>query len=261
MNNDASPMNEATAVEDLIVGATSRHLAVRIWTPNADDGAAPILLYHDSLGCIAMWRDFPEMLAVATGRKVIAYDRLGFGQSDPYPGLLDPSFVAAEGEESVPLLQRVCGFGAFIAWGMAVEAAARHAAQCAGLVTLGAQAFVEDLTVQGIQDARGDLETETGIAKLAKYHGDKAEWVLRAWVDTWLSSAFKDWSLADALAGVTCPVLAIHGAQDEYGSRKHAEMIAGRAGQAMILDNCGHFPHREATLIVIESIQRMFSST
>ncbi|MAO56272.1 MAG: alpha/beta hydrolase [Rhodospirillaceae bacterium] len=255
----------AVAVADLSVTGARGRFAVRTWTPPSADGATPLLLFHDSLGCIELWRDFPEALAVATRRTVIAYDRLGFGRSDPHPGQLDLDFIAAEARLSVPLLQQACGFETFVACGhsvgggMAVEAAARHADRCRALITLGAQAFVEDLTVRGIRDARGGFETETGLAKLARYHGDKAEWALRAWVDTWLSPAFKDWSLADALGRVTCPVLAIHGAQDPYGSRRHADLIAGRGGTVEVLEDAGHFPHREAQQTVVKLISTALS--
>lgn len=247
-------------IEDRTVSATAGRLAVRIWNPPRVVDAAPVLMFHDSLGCIEMWRDFPAALAVAVNRKVVAYDRLGFGRSDTYPGLLDPTFVAEEAKSTVALLQQACGFEGFVACGhsvgggMAVETAARHKNHCNGLITLGAQAFVEDLTLQGIRDARGDLETEEGLARLSRYHGDKAEWVLRAWIDTWLSPAFKDWSLADALSDAECPALAIHGAEDQYGSRKHPEMIAGSHGHAAVLEGCGHFPHREASDAVVRLI-------
>jgi pimeloyl-ACP methyl ester carboxylesterase len=59
----------------------------------AEAAKAPLVLMHDSLGSVDLWREFPAQLAAATGREVIAYDRLGFGHSDPNPHRLQPSFV------------------------------------------------------------------------------------------------------------------------------------------------------------------------
>ncbi|MEX5438485.1 alpha/beta fold hydrolase, partial [Enterobacter hormaechei] len=88
---------------------------------------------------------------------------------------------------------------------------------------------------------------------LKKYHGDKAAWVLSAWVDTWLSPAFSHWNLDDTLRRVQCPVLALHGEEDEYGSTAHPAIIARLAGgRQALLENCGHVPHREQPHIVLD---------
>ena len=103
---------------------------------------------------------------------------------------------------------------------MAVNVAARHASDCRALITESAQAFAEDRTVAGVADARGFAEPGQ-LDRLKKYHGEKAAWVLSAWVDNWLSPAFTDWTLDEALRQVRCPVLALHGEVDEYGSPAH----------------------------------------
>ena len=76
-------------------------LFAKIWTPEgaAGDQLAPVLLFHDSLGCVDLWRSFPKALAAETGRRVIAYDR-----SDPYLGRLSPGFIRREAEYVVPRL-------------------------------------------------------------------------------------------------------------------------------------------------------------
>ncbi|MBR8207762.1 alpha/beta fold hydrolase [Burkholderia cenocepacia] len=218
--------------------------------------AAPILLLHDSLGCVDLWRDFPAKLASATQRDVIAYDRLGFGRSDRHPGKLGTTFVRDEADHAFAAVLEQLGVDAFVAFGhsvgggMAVGCAAAHPARCRGLVTVAAQAFVEERTLAGIREAGRQFDEPGQLDRLARYHGDKAEWVLRAWVDTWLSPAFRDWSLDDDLPRVQCATLAIHGEDDEYGSDLHPKRIAaGVAGPAsfLLLARCGHMPHRERT--------------
>jgi pimeloyl-ACP methyl ester carboxylesterase len=51
------------------------------WGPGP--GEAPTLvLLHEGLGCVELWRDVPERLAAATGWGVFAYSRFGYGRSD-----------------------------------------------------------------------------------------------------------------------------------------------------------------------------------
>ena len=229
---------------------------MRQWTPRDDcsDARASIILFHDSLGCVDLWRDFPQQLASATGLRVVAYDRLGFGRSDPHPGPLPITFIHDEAREIVPRLRAELGcdqmvlFGHSVGGGMAIATAAHLAESCIGVITESAQSFVEDKTRSGIRTAQADFEQPARFERLARYHGEKARWVLDSWIETWLSPAFTDWSLDEYLRDVHCPTLALHGDRDEFGSRRHAERIAHLTqgpSRAVIFEDCGHVPHRE----------------
>lgn len=247
---------------DVFLQLGDHRLFTRSWIPSDLEAGrrAPILLFHDSLGCIELWRSFPERLAAATGRRVVAYDRLGFGRSDPHPGKLGLAFVGDEGRSVMPLLCDQLGIGDFVACGhsvgggMAVETAAQWPGRCRALVTIAAQAFVEDRTLEGIRLAQRDLQGPGNLARLARYHGDKTAWVVDAWIETWLSPAFANWTLDRPLAGVCCPVLAIHGELDEYGSPRHPQRIAEGRGETLILEGIGHVPHREAEGALVTAI-------
>ena len=142
---------------------------------------------------------------------------------------------------------------------MAVHCAARHPSACQALVTESAQFFVEDRTRSGIVQAKEQFKTEASFERLRRLHGEKARWVLDAWTDTWLSPAFADWTLEDALTQVTCPTLVIHGSEDEYGTQLHPRQIAGRvAGVASleILPGVRHVPHREREAWVAQRVAR-----
>ncbi|MGE7958566.1 alpha/beta fold hydrolase [Pseudomonas sp. NPDC089530] len=240
----------------------------RRWSPatkNGDRHPPPIILFHDSLGCVELWRDFPQRLCQATGREVLAYDRLGFGQSDAYPGDLPTGFIRDEAERFFPLLLGQWQIEAFVAFGhsvggaMAATCAARYPQQCQALITESAQAFVEDRTRQGIQLAKEQFQAPGQMQRLHRYHGAKAPWVLAAWTETWLSEAFAPWTLDSSAAAIDCPLLVLHGADDEYGSLLHPERIASLAtasSRCLILDDCRHVPHREATDAVLQAVQQ-----
>jgi pimeloyl-ACP methyl ester carboxylesterase len=231
-------------------------LFARDWpAPEGARATLPALvLLHDSLGCVELWRDFPARLRDATGRRVVAYDRAGFGCSDARAEPPSPDFIREEATAWFPLvrdqlaLQRFAVLGHSVGGGMAVNIAAGRPDDCAALVTIAAQAFVEERTLEGLRAAQRSFAEPGALDRLARYHGDKARWVLSAWLDTWLSPAFASWSLAPVLPGVRCPLLALHGELDEYGSAAHPRMIAALAGgpaSAQILSGRGHVPQRE----------------
>lgn len=239
------------------------------WTPEHERGA-PIMLLHDSLGCVTLWRDFPARLMRATGRKVIAYDRLGFGRSDVHDGLLPASFVEDEARCDFELVRQHLAVDRFVALGhsvggsMAVACAAAYPDACMGVVTMSAQAYVNDMTREGIRAAEHQFTQAGQMERLARYHGAKAQWVLRAWVDTWLSDAFRAWRLDAQLAAVRCPVLCLHGDRDEFGTASHPERIVSlvQGAAAMhLLPNCGHVPHREHPEKVLSIVTDFLSAT
>lgn len=259
-------MAYATAVtpQDAMISTALGRIHARRW-PGAD---APIVLLHDSLGSVGLWRDFPAHLAQATGRAVIAYDRLGFGQSDPHPGKLDADFVFAEARDAFAALirhfelSRFIAFGHSVGGGMSVAIAAAFPQACIGVITESAQQFVEDRTLSGIREAGEQFLDPAQLERLKRYHGDKAQWVLDAWVKTWLSAEFADWNLDDTLPRVSAPLLAIHGENDEYGSMRHPErLVALAAGPAQMLPlaGCGHVPHREREAVVLEAVQEFLT--
>lgn len=248
---------------------TSRgRLFVKRWVARNDATRAPVVLFHDSLGSVELWRDFPERLALATGRDVVAYDRPGFGRSDPRHDTLHANFIRDEAAGALPAVLEQLAAKAFVAFGhsvggaMATACAAAFPERCRALVTEAAQTFVEDRTLEGIRNAREAFTQPGQLERLEKYHGDKAAWVLRAWIDTWLSDDFQCWNLDDELRRVRCPVLALHGDSDEYGSARHLERFAALpAGPVVtrLLPGCGHVPHREQPDAVIDAVQAFLS--
>ncbi|MGB0867417.1 MAG: alpha/beta fold hydrolase [Granulosicoccaceae bacterium] len=232
---------------------------VRDWSPATDSPKAPVLLLHDSLGSVDLWRDFPSRLASASGRRVFAYDRIGFGRSSERSDRPNASFVSEEGQQVLPALlhaldlEKVVLCGHSVGGGMAIEASVALPERVHALVTIAAQAFVEDRTREGISAAKKSFEDPDVLQRLAKYHGDKAAWVVDAWTEVWLSEAFASFNVERAIAKLQVPSLAIHGERDEYGSALHPQLIANHArGHVCMLDGVGHVPHRECPELLVQ---------
>lgn len=247
-------MSASIACRDQWIDHPQGRLFARRWRAQNACEAAPIVLLHDSLGSVELWRDFPAALSQAAGREVIAYDRLGFGRSEARRARPALDFVREEATDVFPVLlaqldvRQCVVMGHSVGGGMAIQCAAEFPDHCLGLVTIAAQVFAEDRTLAGIRAAREQFREPGQLERLARYHGDKAPWVLDAWTETWLDPGFEPWSLVPVLARVRCPALAIHGQDDEYGSTAHTDLMARHSGGAVrraILPGVGHMPHRE----------------
>jgi pimeloyl-ACP methyl ester carboxylesterase len=255
--------------EDVWIDHSRGRIFARIWTPSTDNRQSPIVLFHDSIGCVELWRGFPALLSAGTQRGVIAYDRLGFGHSAARHDKLPIDFIADEAKTYFPVIRERLGLRKFVAFGhsvgggMAVNCAAQFAPDCEALITESAQVFPEDRTLQSISTAREQFKVDKELERLRKYHGEKAKWVLDAWTESWLHPEFASWSLAGVLPQVTCPVLAIHGIHDEYGSTRHPKMIGQLCrgpSRVEILPDTYHVPHRECPKLIVSLASEFLAS-
>lgn len=257
-------------VEQLLAAPGGGSMFVKSWQPATQNRLPPVILFHDSIGCVEMWRQFPLALAARLQRRVIAYDRLGFGRSSAREQLPTVHFVAEEAEVYFPVLRSELGVKGFVAFGhsvgggMAVMAAARFSQDCRAVITESAQAYVEQRTLNSIAAAKEKFKDPKELVKLERFHADKARWVVDAWTDTWLTAAFRDWTLKAELPKVLCPLLAIHGEFDEYGSTDFPETLStltAGGGEKLVLPNCGHIPHREREEAVLAGVSDFLSRT
>ncbi|UOQ53564.1 alpha/beta fold hydrolase [Hymenobacter cellulosivorans] len=246
--------------EDFSLPFDGYELQVRRLTPPGAPAQPQLVLLHDSLGCITLWRDFPELLAQATGLTVLAYDRRGYGQSAPFGPEPRTKRYLEEEAANVNRVLAACGIARAVLLGhsdggtLALLAAALEPARTAAIITIGAHVFVEDVTLAGIRAAQEQYRTTDLPARLARYHGPKTEAVFRAWADTWLQPEFRSWNVESYLPRVTCPVLVLQGTEDEYGTAAQVTAIAsGVAGTATahLLPGLGHSPQRQAPAAVV----------
>jgi pimeloyl-ACP methyl ester carboxylesterase len=258
----------AVQIADHRIVTPSGGLFARTWSPAGPACGVPVILFHDSLGCVELWREFPAKLAARTQRTVIAYDRLGFGQSDPHPPALDPEFVQTESKVSIPALRQQLGIDRFVAFGysvggaMSVLAAGDHPDACVAVITVAAQAFLEERTFDGILRAKAAFQEPGQMQRLERVHGSKARWVLDAWVNGWFAPDKADWRLDEYLMRVHCPLLILHGDSDEYGSVLQPECfdrLTPGPSRVVILDNCGHVPHREQEGRVLREVEQFLA--
>lgn len=268
MHNPAAPVSanaamNATTSQFAMLDATVTHDALRIeyqWL-NAALSAAPLAVFlHEGLGSIAMWREWPQQLCDQLGMRGLVYSRPGYGRSTPRPHdvVWPVDYLAIQAREILPALLDTLGVDAVQRkrmWlighsdggSIALHYAALFPDQLAGAVVVAPHVFVEDISLQGIAQTRTAYEETELRERLSRYHDD-VDSAFYGWSDIWSSPAFRTWNMVDALRAIRCPLLAVQGHDDHYGTMAHLDAIAGQVPHAQLakLDACGHSPHRDA---------------
>ena len=229
--------------------------------PAAISGRPVLLLLHEGLGCVALWRDFPQQLAAATGCRTVVWSRPGYGGSAAYSDARTPRYMHREAEDMLPdflaalEIEKPVLIGHSDGGSIALIFAGAFPQVPLGIVVMAPHEFVEVETLAGIRQAREVWHTTDWPQKLARYHQD-APRVFSDWNDTWLSPEFRDWNIEECLRTISCPVLAMQGEDDEYATMRQIEVIGERvAGAGLLrLPRCGHSPHRDQGAAVLEAI-------
>lgn len=228
---------------------------LEIYKSELKENKKTIVFLHDSLGCIELWRDFPKKLAEATNCNYLIFDRLGYGKSTINKQL--PSrpnnYMEVEADILNELLEglkvpKPILFGHSDGGTIALLAAAKYPNKIKGLITEGAHIFVEDITLEGIIEAKAAYKTTNLKEKLEKYHGERTAYIFEAWTETWLRPSYRNWNIEHFLKNINCPSLIIQGINDEFGTLKQVEQIINQVSgntNKLILKNAGHSPHKE----------------
>jgi pimeloyl-ACP methyl ester carboxylesterase len=213
-----------------------------------------------------MWRDFPSRLAAATGCRTLVYSRYGYGQSDVLQEPFGIDFMHREAREALPELLAALNIESPVLVGHSDGASISllHAGDgrfaVAGLVAMAPHCFVEDISIRSIEAAKRAFETTDLPDRLAKYHRDVRR-TFYGWNDIWLDPEFRSWNIENCLSDIRCPILAIQGEDDEYGTMAQIEAVAAQASgspdvELLKLADCRHSPHRDQSVAVIDAIDR-----
>jgi len=221
-----------------------------------------IVLLHEGLGSVSMWKDFPSRVAETTGHEVVAYSRQGYGRSSP---LRAPRPVRFMHDEALVVLPEVLDaleirrpilLGHSDGGSIAILHAGGSGREVTAIILMAPHVMVEDVSIASIAQARVAYAQGDFRARLGRHHDD-VDGAFRGWNEVWLNPAFRDWSIEEYLPRIECPVLAIQGEDDEYGTMEQVDRIGRAIPHARILKlaRCGHSAHREQAEDVLEAIR------
>jgi pimeloyl-ACP methyl ester carboxylesterase len=242
--------------------ADGKHLEAVSYGPPPDH-APTIVMLHEGLGCIALWRDFPAKLASATGCGVFAYSRAGYGGSEriDLPRPLD--YMSREARFSLPTVLEAIGFeGGFLLGhsdGASIAAiyAGEHADErIKGLVLMAPHVFTEEMGLTSIAEARRSYETGDLRERLARYHAH-VDSAFLGWNSAWLDPGFKAWNIEDTVTRWRVPALLIQGADDQYGTLEQIRATEARSPApvtSLILEACRHSPQIDQPQATLDAI-------
>lgn len=232
-----------------------------LWLAPREASAATIVMLHEGLGSIVLWKDFPQTLATRTGCGVLVHSRYGHGNSEKLAEKRPVEFMHHEGEVVLPELLDKLAIARPILLGhsdggsIALIFAGRYPERARALMLEAPHVFVEDLSVASIAAAKIAYETTDLRVKLGRYHVhvDETFW---GWNDIWLDPRFRAWNIESYLDSIRCPVLCIQGEEDEYGTPAQVEAIRARIPdtEILMLPNCRHSPHRDQQTATLEKM-------
>jgi lipoate-protein ligase A len=256
-----------TDIHDVVVAATRQLSFVaagrrlrghRIAATRAE--RPPLVLLHDALGCVRLWREIPERLAAATGCGVLVYDRYGSGDSAPLEPPHSHHYLLEEALQSLPEVLQQTGTRRPILVGhsdgaaIALTFAGAFPHLVGGVVAIAPHLFREPRTLEGIAAQIADFEHGDLKARLARYHGAKTDQLFGRLVDAWTGKEPRDWGIERYIKQVRCPVLAIQGSDDEFFTQIQIDALRALVGgpiETCLLKDCGHAPHHQAGKAVV----------
>ena len=231
-----------------------QHLEWRAW--GEPDAPLTLVLLHEGLGCVGLWLDFPGTLAQATGCRVFAYSRAGYGGSSAIalPRPLD--YMTREARDVLPRVLDAARVqdvvlvghsdGASIA---AIYAGMVRDERLRGVVLIAPHFFPEEMGLAAIAQAREEYEVGGLREKLARWHAH-VDCAFFGWSLAWLDAGFRDWNIEHVLPGIRVPVCVIQGERDAYGTLAQVRAVEAQVARPVethVLPGVGHSPHREAT--------------
>jgi pimeloyl-ACP methyl ester carboxylesterase len=236
------------------------------WIGRPKPGQPTLVFLHEGLGCVDLWKDFPDKLSYATGFSAFVYSRKGYGGSESHEQPRSLDFMHIEGINVLPMVFDIAGIESAILIGHSDGAsiAIIHTGysddnRIVGLILEAPHLFVEQKTIIGIRHTKKVYEQGNLRERLKRYHGDNVDSAFHGWVEAWLNPEFESWNIEEYVPRISVPIMAVQGCADEYGTNAHIESLKGLLpGTIKIVElpDCGHSPHIDKAQDTLEAMTK-----
>jgi pimeloyl-ACP methyl ester carboxylesterase len=240
------------------------------WIEPTRGNAVTLVLLHEGLGCVSMWKDFPDQLATTTGCGILVYSRPGYGKSDPITLPRPLTYMHTEATVILPAVLHKAGIDRCVLVGHSdgasisiIHTGCVHSSSVLGAVLIAPHVFVESVSIKSIEHAR-DAYTDTNLReKLKRHHGDNVDITFHGWNQAWLDPAFLIWNIEEYLPDIAVPLLLLQGLNDEYGTLAQLDRIEKSVTTRVTrheLSDCRHSPHKDQSALTVEYIRCFVSN-
>lgn len=245
----------------------SANLEYKFIRPKAIQSETMIVFLHEGLGSIAQWKNFPEILCNQIGLVGLLYSRHGYGKSTPLNTVKNPDFLHEEALQVLPELLNKLNIKNPILLGhsdgasIALIASSLKKISPKALIVIAPHLFLEPITINGVLSAISMFENGALKSILSKYHTNPTG-TFHTWSKTWLQPECKNWNIEEYVKDIACPILAIQGVNDNYGTLEQIRRI-GQLNPKTILHeipNGGHSPHLEDPISLTTAIKEFIKA-
>lgn len=233
-----------------------------VWYGPSSEEAPTLVFLHEGLGCVSLWKDFPEKLSDKTKCGALTYSRIGYGKSNSCRLPRDLDFLHQEALIELPKILSEYNIREYILIGHSDGAsiALIYGGECSkkgllGIICEAPHVFCEDITILSIKKIKNLYYNGNLRERLKKHHGENVDNAFNGWVDVWLDPDFSAWNIEPSLPKISVPQLILQGINDEYGTAKQVNSIVNQSGNSVetcFLQNCGHSPHLDKETVTLK---------
>ena len=232
---------------------------------NFSSNSPVLILLHEGLGSVAMWRDIPKLIHEKTKMNILVYSRFGYGKSSKAELPRPTNYMSVEAEKYLPIILQKLSITKYVLIGhsdgatiAALGSINKSNRELLGTILIAPHFFVENESIRAIEETTDQYINKKLKNKLEKYHND-VDNAFFGWSNVWLSSNFKEWNVSNYLSEIKIPVLIIQGTNDPYGTINQVQILEDKLKSKLrkvIIENCGHNPFHEFPEMTIKCIDK-----
>ena len=232
---------------------------------NFSNKSPVLILLHEGLGSVAMWRDIPKLIHEKTKMNILVYSRIGYGKSSKAELPRPTNYMSIEAEEYLPIILQKLSIKKYFLIGhsdggtiAALASINKSSVELLGTILIAPHFFVEKESIIAIEETTDQYKNKNLRSKLEKYHND-VDNAFFGWSNVWLSTSFKKWNISNYLSKIKTPILVIQGTKDPYGTVNQVQVLEENLKsplQKVIIEDCGHNPFYEFPETTIKYINK-----